>query len=726
MHANIRQRPSRRIPALLALGALALVIVYALAEEGMWPASELHRLGLEAKGLKIPVEDIFDPGGIGLVHAVVQVGATGSFVSPDGLILTNHHVAFGAAQAASTTANDYVREGFLARSRSEEIEAKGMTARITESFRDVSSEVLGAVTPSMTPEARTKAVQQRIKEIVAGAEKSNPGKRAEVAEMFAGKTYVLFIFSYLKDIRLVYVPPRSIGEFGGEDDNWMWPRHTGDFSFLRAYAAPDGSPADFSKSNVPYRPKKHLQVAPEGAAEGDFVFLLGYPGRTYRHRTSHYLAYEEELRMPDVAGWYGWQIDLMEKMGEGDRAVALKHAARIKGLANTMKNYRGKLQGMARVGIVDAKRQEENSLQGWIDTDPSRKQRSGELLSRIGAIYDEIREGHDVGQLMSYLRSHVNLLSWAGTVYEASIERAKKDIEREPAYMDRSFDQTRRRVALGMANYHEPTDKAVLEALVLKAARLPEGKRIAAFAEVAAADDPAQAAKAFVGRLYAATRMGDPKFVKEAWTKSRPQLEALGDPVIALAAALHPLHKKIQALNESWTGRLDPMYAELQDLKAGFLGRDFVPDANGTLRMTFGRVKGYSPRDAVHYRPFTTLDGVLEKTTGREPFDTPQKLFDLRKAEDFGPYRPEGLGSVPVCILYDADTTGGNSGSPVLNARGQLVAVNFDRTYEATINDYAWSADYSRSIGVDIRYVLWVTQKFAGADFLLEEMGVQR
>jgi hypothetical protein len=725
MTTKDRKRSRRAVPALLTLAALAVVLAVAAAEEGMWPASELGRLGLNAKGLEIAVEDIYKPGGIGLVHAVVQVGATGSFVSPEGLILTNHHVAFGAAQAASTTARDYVRDGFLARTRAEEIEAKGMTARITESFHDVSADVLGAVKPSMAPEARTQAVQRKIKEIVARAEKANPGKRAEVSEMFAGKAYVLFLFSYLKDIRLVYVPPRSIGEFGGEVDNWMWPRHTGDFSFLRAYAAPDGSPADFSPANVPYRPKKFLKVAPEGAAEGDFVFLLGYPGRTYRHRTSHYLAYEQDLRMPDIADWYEWQIGLMEKMGEGDRAVALKHSARIKGLANTMKNYRGKLQGMARVGIVDAKRREEKALQAWIDADPVRQKRAGDLLARFASIYDEMRESHDLGQVLSYLRSHVNLLSWAATVYEASIERAKKDLEREPAYMDRNFDQTRRRLALGLANYHQPTDKAVLEALILRAIKSPEIRRIAPFAEVAAAGDPARAAKELVERLYSGTRMGDPGFVKEAWTKSRQELEALGDPVLELAAALHPLRKEMQARSEAWTGRLDPMYAELQDLKAGFLGRDFVPDANSTLRMTFGRIKGYSPRDAVYYSPVTTLDGVLEKTTGRPPFDTPAKLFDLRRAEDFGPYRPEGLPSVPACILYDADTTGGNSGSPVLNARGELVAVNFDRTYEATINDYAWNADYSRSIGVDIRYVLWVTQKFAGAEFLLEEMGVK-
>ncbi|MDH4198160.1 MAG: S46 family peptidase, partial [Candidatus Aminicenantes bacterium] len=406
---------------LLAAAGFALRTATA-ADEGMWPVSELAKLNLRAKGLEIPVEDIFSPERASLVYGIVSLGATGSFVSPEGLIITNHHIAFGAAQAASSAANDYVRNGFLARTRAEEIEAKGMTARITESFRDVSAEVLAAAKPRLTPDARTKAVERRKKEIVAAAEKKNPGKRAEVAEMFAGKTYVLFLTTYLRDIRLVYVPPRSIGEFGGEEDNWMWPRHAGDFSFLRAYVAPDGSPADFSPRNVPFRPKRFLQVAAEGARENDFVFLLGYPGRTFRHAASPFLAYEEEVRMPYVVDWYGWQIALLERMGEGDRTVAIKHAARIKGLANTMKNFRGKLLGMKRLGIVERKRAEEKTLQAFIESDPVRRATSGNLLATIGSVYEEMRRDAEFRLVLNYLRSTVNLLNFAGTAYEASLE----------------------------------------------------------------------------------------------------------------------------------------------------------------------------------------------------------------------------------------------------------------------------------------------------------------
>jgi hypothetical protein len=428
--------------------------------------------------------------------------------------------------------------------------------------------------------------------------------------------------------------------------------------------------------------------------------------------------------MPYVADWYAWQIALMEKISEGDRAVALKHAARIKGLANTMKNYRGKLQGMGRVGIVARKREEERRLESFIAADPARKARYTGLLAKFAAVYDEMRESAEYRLVMNYLRSNVNLLNFATTINEASLERPKKDLEREPEYMDRNFAQTKRRVGLAIDNYFEPTDRAVFKALLVRGARLAQARKLPVFAGIAAAADKDKAAEAFVADLYGRTRLAGQDFVRTALDKPAADLRVMDDPLVELAAALYPEYKKLRKQEDAWSGTLDALYPLLLEVKSQFQAKDFIPDANSTLRLTFGRVKGYSPADAVHYGPFTTLDGVLEKTTGREPFDTPSKLFELRQAGDFGKFKPEGFKSVPACVLYDADTTGGNSGSPVLNARGELVAVNFDRTYEATINDYAWSADYSRSIGVDIRYVLWVTEKFAGAGFLLDEMGV--
>jgi hypothetical protein len=282
-----------------------------LADEGMWPITEIERINLNSKGLTIPVNDIFNPQGISLMQAIVRLsGCTASFVSPDGLIITNHHCAFGAVQRASTTDNDYLTNGFLAGNRSEEIPAQGYTASIMENYIDVSSEVLSVVNEDMVLSERTKAIDKKKKELLLQAEIDYPDKRAEISEMFIGKSYLMFIYMRLRDIRLVYVPPIAIGEFGGENDNWIWPRHTGDFSFVRAYVAPDGSPADYSEENIPYQPKIHFQVAPEGVNEEDFVFIMGYPGRTYRHRTSYYLAYEQNIRLPYLASEYEKTIQI--------------------------------------------------------------------------------------------------------------------------------------------------------------------------------------------------------------------------------------------------------------------------------------------------------------------------------------------------------------------------------------------------------------------------------
>lgn len=695
----------------------------ASADEGMFPMSGIQKLDLRSKGLEIDPAEIFAKDD-SLVFAVVSLGATGSFVSPEGLMITNHHVAFGAVQQASSKENDYIRNGFLAGTRADEIQAKGMTARITEAFTDVSEEVLGAVKPKMDAAARARAVEKRMKEIVARAEKKNPGKRAEVSEMFAGKSYILFLYTYLKDIRLVYAPPRSIGEFGGEEDNWMWPRHTGDFSFLRAYVAPDGSPADYSPRNVPFRPKRHLKVEPKGVAENDFVFLLGYPGRTSRHTTASFMFYEEEVRMPFVVEWNGWQIELLQKMGAGDRGIALKLAGRIKGLANTMKNYSGKLQGMARAAIVENKLREEKALQDFIDSDPERRSLYGTVIEDIGKIHADMRGGAGNGMLLEQLRRSVGMMNLAATVYESSLERRKPDLEREPSYMNRNFAPTKQRLLLSLRNFHAPADKAVFSELLRRIAELPAAGRIQAVDEALKGDYGEGAVSAFLDKAYGRSRLTDPGFIGDCLEKTPAEISRLADPFIDLAIKLYPAWQELKEKQKVRKGALDALYAKLGDVKGLYLGKDFIPDANGTLRLTFGRIKGYRKADAVEYRPFTSLRGVMEKTTGREPFDTPAAVAALHAAGDFGAFEHPALRDVPVCILYDADTTGGNSGSPVLNARGDLIGVNFDRTYEATINDYAWSRDYSRSIGVDIRYVLWVTRKFAGADSLLKEMGI--
>ena len=391
------------------------------ADEGMFPMSEIQNLDLESKGLKIDPTEIYNPDGISLIDGICKInGCTGSFVSSAGLILTNHHCAYGAVQSASTKENDYIENGFLAQNKSEEIQAQGYTVRITESYQDVSNEVLSVVTDNMDLAQRTKAIEKKIKEIVVKLEKKHKNKRAEVAEMFIGKTYMLFIYTYLRDVRLVYAPPRSIGEFGGETDNWIWPRHTGDFSFLRVYVAPNGSPAEYSPDNKPYHPKKHLKVCPTGAYEEDFVFIFGYPGKTYRHRTSHYLAFEQEIRLPYVVNLYDWQISVMEKIAKKNRTIALKHLSRIRGRSNTVKNYYGKLKGLKRLHLIEKKRAEEKELQRFIEADETQNQKYGAILAEIGKVYQEKRKQAASELLLDYFLRSSNMVQFAYTAYEAA------------------------------------------------------------------------------------------------------------------------------------------------------------------------------------------------------------------------------------------------------------------------------------------------------------------
>ncbi|MBI5215570.1 MAG: S46 family peptidase [Ignavibacteriae bacterium] len=696
-----------------------------LADEGMYPLSEIGKLNLKAKGLNLTAKDIYESGDVGLIDAIVQLsGCSGSFVSPEGLMITNHHCAFGAVQQASTAEHDYITDGFLAKTRGEELPAKGITVRITDSYKDVSGDVLSAISDTMDFASRSKAIDKRIKEIVAETEKQNAGKRAEVSEMFAGKSYILFIYTYLKDVRMVYIPPRGIGEFGGEDDNWMWPRHTGDFSFLRAYVGKDGSPAEYSTENVPYHPKKFLKVNPDGVEENDAVFILGYPGRTFRHRTSHYLSFEQELRMPYIADLFEWQIETMQTMSENDRAVGIKLDGRIKGLANTMKNYRGKLKGMKRIDLVSKKEEEEKRLQSFIDEDTQRKTQCGTILQEIGTVFQEMRARFDYEMTLDYLRSASTLFSLGYTLFEGTRELQKPDLERESAYMERNIVRMKESLQLSVKNYHEPVDKIFFKELLTRAGKLPVGQRIFQLDSLLTNDYSEQSISRFIEQIYSSSTLKDENFVLTSLMKKPEELEQSNEPFVNLARALYPAYQQLKQTRQKRDGALSKLYALLVDIKQQFMKKDFIPDANSTLRLTFGKIQGYSPADALYASPFTTIRGVLDKTTGVEPYNTPLKLIEQYKAKNLGRFKNKKLNDVPVAMLYNLDTTGGNSGSAVLNADGELIGVNFDRAFEATINDYAWSQDYSRSIAVDIRYVLWVTEMVGGAGFLLEEMGV--
>lgn len=686
----------------------------ALADEGMFPISEVANLDLQSKGLQLTAEQIFntDPNKPSLIDGICRVsGCTGSFVSPNGLIITNHHCAYRAIQAASSPENDYLKNGFIPKKPGDEIPAPGYTVRVTESFVDVSEQVLEAATTDMDFAERSKAIEQRIKTIEKQAEIDNAGKRAEVAEMFAGKTYVLFLYTYIKDVRLVFAPPSSIGKFGGDVDNWEWPRHTGDFSFMRAYVAPDGSSAGYSENNVPYQPKKFIQVSAPGVNEGDFVMLLGYPGRTARHKTASFLEFEQKIRLPYIVDYYGQQIQTMEAAGAKDRAVAIKLLSRIARLANNEKRSRGQLKGLVGADLVAKRRAAEAKLQAYIDADPTLKSRYGNTLAQLDAAYAELSKTAVQDANLRNIGLASQLMSFAYTIYDGAVERQKPDLQREAAYMDRNYDQTISRLRSAHKDLELGTDQELLTQLL---DRMGAEQR----------NQVGLPAPDQLGSFYANCKLKDPAVLEAYLGMTADQLETVDDPFMKQVIKLYPAYQRLRELGKQRAGQFDKLYGDLITVKQKFEKSNFVPDANATLRLTHGTVRGYSPADAIWMRPSTTLSGVVAKTTGKDPFETPAQVIDLFKKREFGQYAHPKLGDVPVAILYDTDTTGGNSGSPILNAKGQLVGVNFDRAFEATINDFAWNTNYSRSIGVDIRYVLWVTDRVYQAKFLIEEMGL--
>lgn len=705
----------KRILIYLALLASVFLMSAKAPDEGMYPIMSIHKLDLVKAGLKIDPNEIYNPGKTSLIDALVHIGGcTGSFVSSEGLMITNHHCGFGAISSASTPENNYLENGFVAHNKQDEIPAKGYTAKIMESYIDVSDQILTSVKNISDPGERSKAISAKMKELADAADDPSNSIDADVSEMFIGQTYILFKYRIIKDVRLVYAPPRSIGEFGGETDNWVWPRHTGDFTFMRAYVAPDGKAEPYSKDNVPFKPKKWLKINQNGVNENDFVFILGYPGRTFRHMPSQFIQYQEDYQMPYIAEIYEWMIKQMQEIAGDDAGLRLKYANQIKSLANTMKNYKGKLLGLRRLTLVEKKQQEEKLLQQFIQNSPALNKQYGSLLKDIDSAYSKMMNQANIDLWFGRFTRFSSAMKILQGLMDNASEMDKPENQRK--------DMIKRKESLeeAVTNFDRDFEERFLIRMLTDAVELDSDIQVEAVNEFITDSS----IEDFVDDMLN-NEIFTIKNLNGLLQKNTKQLLTSKNSLFAFYSKLRRQYEVISEENRKIDGIIGKLMPQLTEVKKQWKNTSFIPDANSTLRLTYGYIKGYSPRDAVYYNPMTTLDGVIEKSyMSDEDYEVPEQFYDLYDKKDYGKFADKKSGNLPVAILYNMDTTGGNSGSPILNAYGELIGVNFDRAYEATINDYAWNESYSRSIGVDIRYVLWVTHKIGGAKNLLKELGV--
>lgn len=716
------------------MGILAVLLLLApavvRADEGMWPIDELKTLDfklLKARGLELSAKEIYNGKGDGIAYGIVSLGGgTGTFVSPKGLILTNHHVAFTALQRVSSAEQNYIADGFNAKSYSEEIPAPGYRAYVLLSIKDVTKKVLGAVNDTMTDLERYKAIEMRIKEIVEKAEKDRDVE-CRVSSFYDGMLYKLFTYFTIKDIRIVYAPPEAIGSYGGDIDNWMWPRHTGDFSFLRAYVAPDGSSAEHADENVPYEPKVHLAVSSKGVAEDDFTMIIGYPGQTMRYRTSNSIAHHQNFNYPRRIKMFGDLIDLFHRQGEKDPAVAIKLASFDAMLNNAMKNYQGMLEGFRSAGLLERKIEEEKAFTEWLEGNKKLHEKYGDALPSIEALYAELESRREKSQITGFAGFACQMLRAASMINRWSEEKEKEDIERDPGYQERDVPRLKQGLKIIQMSYDTETDKKALKYFLLLAADLPENQRVEAFDEMLAkapGEDTEAKIDAIIEKLYAGTKLHTAEERIRMFDLSRKELLAENDAFIDFAVRVRPELKAMEEQDEAFAGALNKLRPQLIEAYKKWKGGALYPDANGTMRLTYGTVKGYAPRDAVQYDYITTLGGVVEKHTDEDPFDVPEDLLFLYESRDFGTYADDIMGDIPVDFLSTCDITGGNSGSPILNGRGEVIGSAFDGNYESISADYLFNEKLTRAINVDVRYVLFILDKFSGATHLLEEMTI--
>lgn len=724
--------PRTPIAAALLLAALSLH-----ADEGKWMPQQIPALAerLRAIGFEGDPQAFADLTGQPMGAIVSLGGCTASFVSPEGLIATNHHCVTGALQYNSTPQRNLLVDGFLAKTRAEELwNGPGSKVWVTVSVKEVTEDITGKLDAKLDDRGRYAAIDARIKDRTSACEAG--GLRCRVTSFFDGLSYFEIAQLEIPDVRLVYVPAEGIGNFGGEADNWRWPRHTGDWSFYRAYVGPDGKPAPHAAGNVPYKPEHFLKVQAAGVKEGDLVFVTGYPGSTKRLATYAEVKEAVEWTFPRTIRTYQEQIDLLEALAKQDPALRIKASGRLQGLNNTLTNRKGMLEGLLRGGLLAQKEARERKLAAWIAADPARQKEYGDVLQALAAMQAEKEKTRERDAVLAQLFAASAMLNAAHVAQELSVEKAKKlDADREAGYQQRDWARIREAQERAQRSLDPRLDRALLGYWMRHAAALPAAQRIAGLDKLAgltpgmAKADSDRAIEACLERLIAGTKLADKDVRLGLLDKTTAAIAATRDSFVELALLLDPLAQANREAEKRYLGkasRVRPRYAKALVAEAGGL---VAPDANSTLRVSFGQVKPrQGAQDGIDWRAFTTLAGIERKHTGEGEFDAPDAQLAAIQALRAGkqsPFVAPELGDVPVDFLSTVDITGGNSGSPTLNAKGEFVGLVFDGTFDTVASDYVYDAVRTRSIHVDVRYLLWVMTEVDGASHLVREMGVE-
>ena len=684
------------IKRLFICAIACLSMTSAIADEGMWLPNLINERikDMRKKGFKLKVDDIYSEDKASLKDAVVQFGGgcTGEFVSPEGLLFTNHHCGYSSIQKLSSVEHDYLTYGYWAKSREEELPVPGLTVTQLIKMEDVT--------------ARLEAGEKK-EDIIAEAEKGK-GYRASIESMYYGNQFYLFVYRTFRDVRLVGAPPSSIGKFGGDTDNWIWPRHTGDFSVFRVYADANNEPAEYSKDNVPYRPKRHFKVSTKGIKEGDFTMIYGFPGNTQEFITSSAVAYTQFQSNPMKIELRTKRLDIISEAQAKDAATRIAYAAKHASIANGWKKWQGESLGLEKLGTIGNKIGYETQFIKWAKDKPE----YANILDSMNVAYNNTTEGYFIRELFYESITAIEAFNFALQLYNKAIAEDKVTADEQA--------EIRNKVLRG---YREEIDHEIARYMVKEfVSRMPAGK---VPEQLLKAIEECGSAEAFADKLFETTKLTR----KNPLTKE----EILNDPFVQFASWFAPImeqNRNYAYRNLSNVPAIEKWYKPyMQALRVWDKERAFYPDANFTLRVAYGKIAGYENADGEYHTYLTTLDGIVAKDNPEiYDYNIPQVLRNIYDKKDYGRWAIENNGkkTIPVCFLANNHTSGGNSGSPVINGKGELVGINFDRTWRSTMSDIEFDPNICRNISVDIRFVLFVMDRIGGAEYLFEEMGIKK